>query len=188
MEILEINSMDRNLIGDHLLTPEEFEKVIEWAGNTWDGYRNKRKEIEAGGGDKAKNLEVFESQHLAAQVLIYYLNGKHPAEEVLKLPKYQVEKDRTVYMQTWAWAKKYSIRSAANEFGIDRTTVRNRVKVIEDQADRRRKHKCDGFDLEEHDKEVNRLCPGGIKYSFMDNLIDDWVGSYLREKNKGGEK
>ncbi len=179
--------MDRNLTGDHLLTPEEFEKVIEWAGNTWDGYRNKRKEIEAGDGDKAKKLEVFESQHLAAQVLILYLNGKNPAEEVLKLPKYQVEKDRTVYMYTWAWAKKHSIKSAAKEFRIDRTTVRNRVKVIEDETDRRRKHKGEHVDIEEHDKEVNRLCPG-INYSFMDNLIDDWVDSYLRKKNRGGEK
>jgi hypothetical protein len=180
--------MDRSLAGDHLLTPEEFEKVNEWAGNAWNSYRRTRKDIEAEDGDNAKKLEVLESQLLAAQVLIHYLNGKNPAEEVLKLPKYQVEKDRTVYMYTWAWAKKYSIKSAAKEFEIDRTTVRNRVKVIEDETARRRKHKGGHVDIEKHDKEVNRLCPGGIKYSFMDNLIDDWVGSYLREKNRGGEK
>ncbi len=178
--------MDKKLTGDHLLTPQEFEKVKEWAGNTWDGTRKARKDIEAGDGDKEKKIEVLESQTLAAQVLIHYLNGKNPAEEVLKLPRYQVEKDRTVYMYTWAWAKKYSIKSAAKEFEIDRTTVRNRVKVIEDERDRRVNHKGGEFDVHKHNEEINKLLQS-TDYSLMNNLINDWVSSYLKNK-EGGEK
>jgi hypothetical protein len=179
--------MDSSLAGDYLLTPEEFEKVREWAGHTWDGYRKTRMNIEAEDGDNTNKLKVLESQCLAAQVLIHYLDGgKNPAEEVLKLPKYQVEKDRTVYMYTWAWVKKHSIRSAAIEFGIDRTTVRNRVKVIEDESERRRKHKGDDFDIEEHDRKINAFYPD-IHYSLMDDIIDSWVNSYIKSK-KGGEK
>jgi hypothetical protein len=179
--------MDSSLNGDHLLTPEEFEKVREWAGHTWDGYRKTRMDIEAEDGDNTNKLRVLESQKLAAQILIHYLDGKNPAEEVLKLPKYEVEKDRTVYMYTWAWAKKHSIRSAAIEFGIDRTTVRNRVKVIEDERERRIKHKGgDDISIEEHDKKINAFYPD-THYSLMDNIIDGWVSSYLKRK-KGGEK
>jgi hypothetical protein len=185
MEILEVYSMDSSLTGDYLLTPEEFEKVRKWAGHTWDGYRKTRMDIEVEGGDNTKKLRVLESQNLAAQVLIHYLDGKNPAEEVLKLPKYQVEKDRTVYMYTWAWAKKHSIKSAAKEFGIDRTTVRYRVKVIEDERERRIKHKDGDFDIEEHDKKINAFYPD-IHYSLMSDIIDDWVSTYLKIK-KGGE-